>query len=288
MSDQYNGQVETIASNLPVATNIVSSTNTTPIQVTANAHGLNEFDFVIILNHLVNTAANGIWKAHVVNANVFELVDSVGIGAGGATGNVLSLALGPTYAVPADGDAFNAAAFNAAYEALGDRTAFLWYTAGWASVIYPGGSLDVSGSARFSGDVHFDNFSRIAWQTPHRPTDAATIVVDPTQGYDEVILAAAAATPRVVQIKSTSTTHPLVAGQRITITMPTDLGASDGLQFRVEREDATVIADLWFSTASLAQSGGDVEQGAWVTLYWTGSVWRGLRWGGLHVPGAGW
>jgi len=66
---------------------IVSSTNAGPIQVTSGAaHGLSTGDYVKIIGHLVNTAANGTWKITVNGANTFTLDGSTGNGVGVATG----------------------------------------------------------------------------------------------------------------------------------------------------------------------------------------------------------
>lgn len=71
---------------------IASSTNATPIVVTATAHGYTNGDLVLVDAHVTNTAANGFWKIANVAANTFELtnpvsgVNAVGNGVGGATG----------------------------------------------------------------------------------------------------------------------------------------------------------------------------------------------------------
>lgn len=82
----------------PVA--ITSSTDATPIVVTATSHGLVTGDTVVINGHATNIAANGIYKITKVSANTFSLQDvntgadiaGSGAGAGGATG---VLAKGP-------------------------------------------------------------------------------------------------------------------------------------------------------------------------------------------------
>jgi hypothetical protein len=69
--------------------NIQSSTNASPITITtATTHGLRLGDYVAIANHLVNTAANGVWKITNVGGTTFDLVGSTGNGVGGATGLV--------------------------------------------------------------------------------------------------------------------------------------------------------------------------------------------------------
>ena len=65
---------------------ISSSTNATPIVVTATAHGFANGDTIHIRDHEVNTAANGRFAISAVAANTFELDGSVGNGVGGATG----------------------------------------------------------------------------------------------------------------------------------------------------------------------------------------------------------
>lgn len=73
---------------LATAVNIVSSTNATPIAVTATAHGYTSGDTVTIAGHTVNTNANGTWIITVTGANTFTLTGSAGNGVGGATGAV--------------------------------------------------------------------------------------------------------------------------------------------------------------------------------------------------------
>jgi hypothetical protein len=65
---------------------IVSSTNATPIQITANSHGYVTGDIIFITGHTTNTNANGLWIITYVGVNTFTLDGSVGNGVGGATG----------------------------------------------------------------------------------------------------------------------------------------------------------------------------------------------------------
>jgi len=127
MSTQYNGIPDNLNSAVPAATlNIASSTNTTPIVITTStAHGLHSGDEVLVYGHQTNTNANGRWDVTALTSTTFSLNGSTPTAIGGATGLVQPLTLGPTYPIPADGDDFNANAFNGAYESLGDRTAFL-------------------------------------------------------------------------------------------------------------------------------------------------------------------
>ena len=82
------GQAATVLSG---TVSIVSSTNASPISVTATGHGLGAagtLAAVVISGHTVNTAANGVWIASVTDANSFTLLGSTGVGVGGATGSV--------------------------------------------------------------------------------------------------------------------------------------------------------------------------------------------------------
>lgn len=83
-----NASVWTTRPATPGSTiNITSSTNTSPIQINKVGHGLVSGDVVWIDTHAVNLSANGFWLVEKVNDNAFTLVNSVGIGTGGATGN---------------------------------------------------------------------------------------------------------------------------------------------------------------------------------------------------------
>lgn len=131
MSTQENGIPDNIGNNLSPQKSIVSTTNTNPIVVTVTAHGLTSGDKVSIVNHSVQSAANGVWTATVTGANTFTIpVDGTGFSAGGATGFMRPLSIGPTFAIPADGDALTAASANVALEANGDRTAWLEFNTG--------------------------------------------------------------------------------------------------------------------------------------------------------------
>lgn len=123
MSTQYNGNPAAVA--LPAAASIASSTNTNPIVITTVApHGLTSNDLVDVSGHPTNTTANGIWPATVLTATTFS-IPVAGSGVGGATGSVQSLAVGSTFAIPSDGDDDTGASVDAAFNAIGDRTALL-------------------------------------------------------------------------------------------------------------------------------------------------------------------
>lgn len=118
----------------PTAVNISSSTNATPIEITTSAaHNLQTDALVSIDGHTTNTAANGFWRITVTASDKFTLNGSVGVGVGGATGDVVSMDLGG-FQIPEDAvDDIDANSVNVGFEALGDRSAFVW--AGiWLSV----------------------------------------------------------------------------------------------------------------------------------------------------------
>ena len=54
---------------------VTSSTDATPIVVTATSHGFNNGDRVLIYGHTTNIAANGIFKVYGVTTNTFKLQD---------------------------------------------------------------------------------------------------------------------------------------------------------------------------------------------------------------------
>lgn len=68
-------------------TAIVSSTNASPIVVTATGHNLTSGDYAQIVGHVTNTTANGTNIATVTGANTFS-IPVAGVGIGGATGSV--------------------------------------------------------------------------------------------------------------------------------------------------------------------------------------------------------
>lgn len=79
----------------PIAVNIASSTNATPIAVTTSAaHNLAAGNYVAIASHATNSNANGVWKVgSVLSSTQFTIVqidgtNTTGNGVGGATGTV--------------------------------------------------------------------------------------------------------------------------------------------------------------------------------------------------------
>lgn len=77
----------------PVA--VTSSTDVTPIVVTATAHGLVTGDRVLIYGHTTNVAANGIYKVTRLSSSTFSLQDEItgadiaGSGGGAGSGGIL-------------------------------------------------------------------------------------------------------------------------------------------------------------------------------------------------------
>jgi len=69
--------------------NIAASTNTSPIKITTGTpHSLSSGESVTIANHLVNTSANGVWIATVVDYCNFT-IPTAGNGIGGKTGTAV-------------------------------------------------------------------------------------------------------------------------------------------------------------------------------------------------------
>jgi hypothetical protein len=129
MATNFNGVADQVAAATPV--NIASSTNATPIEITTSTnHGLSDGDLVRITGHTTNYTANGLWIATVVSATKFTIATTysrtavAGTAVGGATGTAGNVGVG-TYAIPADTDDVDAASVNVAFEALGDRTAYV-------------------------------------------------------------------------------------------------------------------------------------------------------------------
>ena len=60
---------------------ITAASNTSPIQITSSAHGLNTGHFVVVNGVTGNTAANGLFRVSVTGTNTFNLEGSSGNGA---------------------------------------------------------------------------------------------------------------------------------------------------------------------------------------------------------------
>lgn len=82
----------------PLAVNVASSTNTTPITITTSAaHGLVAGDYVMVASHAPNTNANGVWKVGTVSSSTtFEILqingsNTTGNASGGTGGNATKI-----------------------------------------------------------------------------------------------------------------------------------------------------------------------------------------------------
>ncbi len=84
---------QTLYDNVTPVT-VASSTDATPIVVSATSHGFATGDRVLVYGHTTNIAANGIRKVTVVNANSFSLQDEItganiaGSGGGAGSGGI--------------------------------------------------------------------------------------------------------------------------------------------------------------------------------------------------------
>lgn len=90
--DRHTQKITLYKNVTPVA--VTSSTDATPIVVTATAHGFATGDRVLIYGHTTNIAANGIFKVTRLTANTFSLQDEftgasvAGTGAGAGSGGI--------------------------------------------------------------------------------------------------------------------------------------------------------------------------------------------------------
>lgn len=77
------GLTATVRSFLaPTAQTYTAATNASPIAITKTAHGLTTGDIVGVYGDTVNTAATGLWRVTVVDADHFSLDNSTGNGVG--------------------------------------------------------------------------------------------------------------------------------------------------------------------------------------------------------------
>lgn len=96
MSRRQSGEQVIWSAVTPVA--ITSSTDATPIVVTATAHGLVTGDLVMINGHTTNVAANGLRKITKLTADTYSLqnyntgANIAGSGAGAGASGVMSVA----------------------------------------------------------------------------------------------------------------------------------------------------------------------------------------------------
>lgn len=227
MSEISYGTPGAIASlPTPAATvAIASSTLATPIVVTTSApHLLQTGQALIVNGHLVNTAANGIWLAHVLSGTTFRLLtfagaDSVGVGIGAASGTVQSLAL-PGITIPEDAvDDRTASSVNVPFEGLHDMVQWLAYRVLANMAILKGGSrtlktgaagtVEAGATETVNGNLVIDTDGvfaptlqikdgTVSMPDPQRKGDAdATLTVSDGQ---TVILSTAPTTARVLTL----------------------------------------------------------------------------------------
>jgi hypothetical protein len=124
----YTGNLLNVSNSL--FAEVTGASNASPIEITtASPHFYANGDQVIILFASGNTAANSPpnfpWTITVIDATHFTLNNSVGNGVFTGTAYAFDVSLTPPFNIPSDGDTFNAAAFNVAFQALADRTQFL-------------------------------------------------------------------------------------------------------------------------------------------------------------------
>lgn len=133
MSTQFGGEPAVAQNALPVAVNISSSTNATPVVIaTATDHGLKVGDYFVCEGadepaiNAVPLMAGAVTATTVVALLAPAGTNTVGTLAGAANGTLRATGFGVTYAIPSDTtDGMTAASVNVAFEALGDRTSFL-------------------------------------------------------------------------------------------------------------------------------------------------------------------
>jgi hypothetical protein len=126
----YNPSGTVPQATAPLAVAIAGSTNASPIAVTATGHGYNDGDTVVIEGHLVNTAANGRWQIHRIDANTYSLIGSTGNGVGGSTGYGIDYSINPVPSLPSGGDTRNASSVNGPIEAALNGMPFLFERVG--------------------------------------------------------------------------------------------------------------------------------------------------------------
>src|SRR5262249_50847748 len=136
MGTQFGGLPARVESNLPTAKNISATTHATPVVITTSAaHGIQPGEYFVVYD-ADEPALNGerLMAGLVTSTTIVALVapagtNTVGTLAGGTNGTVQSLGFGVTYEIPSDGpgNSVSAASVNVAFEALGDRTAYLLF-----------------------------------------------------------------------------------------------------------------------------------------------------------------
>lgn len=176
MTTDLRGLPNNVISTIPASFSISSSTNASPIVVTASAPtGIVAGDAVLVSGHQGNTAANGVWIADTVGGGgtTIALRGSHGNGVSTASGTIRSLAVGADFFGPADNDDEDAASIIPSLETLADRTAFLW------SAIARGFFQGGINATLTTATLQFIDTSFVSWQIPATLSGNLTIVVSP-------------------------------------------------------------------------------------------------------------
>ncbi len=135
MPYDFAGEPANIENNLPTVKSVSSTTNATPIVITTStAHGLRPGDYFTITG-ATDPNANGTFRAGLTASTTqVQLLNRTtgasiaGTLAGGAAGSLQAEGFGTAYQIPVDlTDLRTAASIAIGLEALGDRTAYLFY-----------------------------------------------------------------------------------------------------------------------------------------------------------------
>lgn len=137
MGTQYNGISGNITLPGLLTVSSMSGSGTNPTLVTfTGAHGLTTGDRIDLYDIDGNTAANGEWSVTVTSGVQISIpVTGNGTYTGLFPGVGRPLTFGSTFQIPSDGDLISGSNNNVAPEALADRTAFLYTTAGFYKIV---------------------------------------------------------------------------------------------------------------------------------------------------------
>lgn len=125
-----NGSLVSATSGSSRRVTISSIANTTPIQVTATAHGFNTGD-TVYQEGCAPTAANGDFQIAVINANTYSLNGTTASGSGSATTAIaIDYELQPAYTLPANGDLADVGTIGPIVEGLSNLGPYLYKRAG--------------------------------------------------------------------------------------------------------------------------------------------------------------
>lgn len=159
LGQQFGGRPALIANNLPASHAVTNATNATPIVITTGTnHGLSVNDVFSVSGVVGNAAANGTFIAGAVTNTTVSLLafpagtNVAGTGAYTSGGTLQALGFGNDLRFPRPADAtdgMRAASVNVAFEALGDRTAYLMQFVGPSATTFVRKVGDT-----MSGDLH--------------------------------------------------------------------------------------------------------------------------------------